>query len=112
MLTLSTTVSFLRRISVMSLIVILAACGTTKSVPEGQYRVQKGDTLTKIARQHGQSVSALMSMNSIRNPNQIKAGQVLKVKGGASSTAAPAGGRQYRSFACATGFVSFGGRAT
>lgn len=82
----------------MALIVILltavAACGTSKTAPvgAGQYRVVKGDTLTLIARRHGQSVESLMSLNRIINPNQIKVGQVLTVRGGSPMPAPMAGG--------------------
>lgn len=68
----------------------LVACGTSQPrVAEGQYRVVKGDTLTQIARRHGQTVSSLMRMNNITNPNRIRVGQVLTVRGGspASTTA-------------------------
>ncbi len=61
----------------------------------GEYRVVRGDTLTKIARQHGQSVDSLMRMNGLRNPNHIRVGQVLKVQGGAAK-AAPGGAVQVR----------------
>ncbi|MFC3339208.1 peptidoglycan DD-metalloendopeptidase family protein [Paracandidimonas soli] len=71
---------------------LLAACGTTgqKAVGPGQYRVVAGDTLTQIARKHGQSVDSLMRMNNLRNPNNIKVGQVLRV-GSASSGPAASG---------------------
>lgn len=75
-------------LSVIILALSVAACGSSgKKVPEGQYRVQKGDTLTQIARKHGQSVSSLMSMNNISNPNRIHVGQVLKVQGGSPGAA-------------------------
>lgn len=74
---------------VLALAALLAACGTPKQAPggkftqtQGQYRVARGDTLTQIARQHGQSVDSLMRMNSLRNPNQLRVGQVLTVNGG------------------------------
>jgi lipoprotein YgeR len=66
--------------------VLLAACGTTKPVGEGQYRVARGDTLTKIARQHGQSVDTLIRANKLKDGNNIRVGQILNVRG---ATAAP-----------------------
>lgn len=82
----------MRLLAVIMMAFILAACGSASkkdTVPSGAaagyYRVVKGDTLSKIARQHGQSVNSLMSVNNIRNPNQIKVGQLLRVQGGASS---------------------------
>src|SRR5690606_27785165 len=65
---------------------LVAACGTTGKVGPGQYRVVAGDTLTKIARQHGQSVNSLMKMNNLRNANNIKVGQVLRVGSGSASS--------------------------
>lgn len=76
------------------LLALLAACSSTKVGP-GYYRVQAGDTLSKIARQHDTSVAELMRLNNLSNPNRISKGQLLRVnaKGGAapsSSTPAPA----------------------
>lgn len=90
-----------RRVARLVLIAIMltavAACGTSKTtrtapVGQGQYRVAKGDTLTLIARRHGQSVESLMSMNRIINPNHIKVGQVLTVRGGSPMSAPMTGG--------------------
>lgn len=78
-------------------IALLAACGSSKgpsgsgATPPGTYRVVKGDTLTQIARRHGQSVQSLMRMNNLRNPNRIRVGQILKVQGGATAAAPSAG---------------------
>lgn len=77
-----------RRLLLLPVAGLIASCGTSKRVGQGQYRVVKGDTLTRIARQHGQSVDSLMRMNNLRNPNQIRVGQVLTVQGG-SQPAAP-----------------------
>jgi LysM repeat protein len=43
------------------------------------YRVRRGDTLANIAWRHFTSVSHLASINGIRNPNLIYAGQPLRV---------------------------------
>jgi lipoprotein NlpD len=43
------------------------------------YRVRRGDTLASIAWRHFTSVSYLASINGIRNPNVIYAGQLLRV---------------------------------
>jgi LysM repeat protein len=45
------------------------------------YTVQRGDTLTEIARDHGVSVSDLVEANSIRNRDLIRIGQVLVIPG-------------------------------
>ena len=70
-----------------SLLMLLAACSSTKVGP-GYYRVQSGDTLNKIAREHNTSVAELMRLNNLSNPNRISKGQLLRVN--AKSSAAPA----------------------
>ncbi|WP_331280276.1 LysM peptidoglycan-binding domain-containing M23 family metallopeptidase [Bordetella petrii] len=72
----------------VGLLMLLGACSSTKVGP-GQYRVQSGDTLTKIARQHNTTVSELMRLNNLSNPNRIAKGQVLRVDS-KSRAAAPA----------------------
>ena len=42
--------------------------------------VQAGDTLSKIAKAYGTSVSALVSANGIANPNALSIGDVIKVR--------------------------------
>ncbi len=51
-------------------------------VPEntrGTYVVKRGDGLYRIALDHGQSYSDLVAWNDLKNPNDIKVGQVLRV---------------------------------
>lgn len=43
------------------------------------YVVQRGDTLSGVARRCGTTVNSLMWLNSIANPNRIYAGQVLRI---------------------------------
>ncbi len=43
------------------------------------YKVQKGDTLGKIAQVHGASVEDLMRWNDIDKPSALRAGQVIRV---------------------------------
>ncbi|WP_017695215.1 N-acetylmuramoyl-L-alanine amidase [Bacillus subtilis] len=60
-----------------------------KSVPKASgstYTVKKGDTLSEIAEKTGVSVAKLQSYNGIKNANKITVGQVLKLKGGSTST--------------------------
>jgi LysM repeat protein len=47
----------------------------------GSYKVKADDTLSAIAAAHRTSVSALVSLNSIKDPNKIRAGQTLKLPG-------------------------------
>ena len=44
------------------------------------YTVKSGDNLTKIASKYNTSVAKLVSLNNIKNPNLIYAGQKLRVK--------------------------------
>lgn len=80
---------------VMSL--VLSGCSTntpapitdihssTPSAPQfttgGNYTVQVGDTLYKIAQQHGTTVQAIVNANNITDPSQLRVGQVLVVNG-------------------------------
>ena len=43
------------------------------------YTVQRGDTLSAIARRFGTTVSAIVAENNIANPNLIFPGQVLRI---------------------------------
>ena len=59
--------------------------GLAKSVAQiaadarNNYVVKKGDTLFRIALDHGQSYSDIVAWNSLKNPNDIKVDQVLRV---------------------------------
>lgn len=52
----------------------------------GTYVVRAGDTLYKIAQDHGMEVSRLSQLNNITNPSQLAIGQVLRLD---SSTSMP-----------------------
>ncbi len=43
------------------------------------HRVAKGETLYGIAKQYGVRIEAIMEINGIKNANELKAGQVLKL---------------------------------
>ena len=43
------------------------------------YTVQRGDTLSGIARRYGVTVQYLVNLNGIRNPNLIYPGQIIKI---------------------------------
>ncbi|ALM86947.1 peptidoglycan DD-metalloendopeptidase family protein [Bordetella sp. N] len=75
------------------MVLMLAACASsTGPVGPGFYRVQSGDTLTQIARDHGRSVSELMRWNSLSSANRIDKGQVLRVDPPGGSAASSSGG--------------------
>lgn len=44
-----------------------------------EYKIQPGDSLSRIARQHGVTAEALARANGITNPNRIRVGQTLKI---------------------------------
>ena len=45
----------------------------------GYYTVKRGDTLYRIALEHGQDHRDIAAWNAIANPSSIKEGQVLRV---------------------------------
>jgi len=84
----------MKRLACVSLLAVLAACGSAPVGP-GFYRVERGDTLSKIARSNRQSVQSIVRWNNLSNPDSIEVGQVLRVAPpGASApvTAATASG--------------------
>lgn len=46
---------------------------------EGYYTVKRGDTLVRIALDHGQNYRDIVAWNNLANPNDIKVDQVLRV---------------------------------
>jgi LysM repeat protein len=50
---------------------------TTTTTPPTTYVVQRGDTLTKIAKQYHTSVGAIVSTNQLRDPDNLTEGQQL-----------------------------------
>jgi lipoprotein YgeR len=71
---------------------LVGACSTTPGTPvagPGEYVVQPGDTLYRIAQRAGRTTAEVARWNQIRNPDQLEAGQVLRVvpPGGAPSAA-------------------------
>lgn len=53
-----------------------------------KYTVQSGDTLSEIAAYYGTTVSVLVQMNGIANPDLIYAGQVLAIPNGENGVSA------------------------
>jgi len=51
------------------------------TAPTTTYVVQRGDTLSEIAYRYGTTVSNLVALNQIQNPNLIYVGQVLQITG-------------------------------
>lgn len=51
------------------------------AIQEEFYTVQKGDNLSAIAKKYNTSVSKLVELNKIKNPNLILVGQKIKLRG-------------------------------
>jgi len=49
-----------------------------KVIQPSPYKVVRGDTLGKIAKQYGYTVAELAKHNSIKNPNLIQVGQIIR----------------------------------
>ncbi|WP_025600505.1 peptidoglycan DD-metalloendopeptidase family protein [Burkholderia sp. WSM2230] len=81
------TTRMIKRLAGVSLVALIAACGSAPVGP-GFYRVERGDTLSKIARSHRQSVQSIARWNNLTNPDSIEVGQVLRVEppNGAAAT--------------------------
>jgi len=62
--------------------------GASEPAPPGYYRVKKGDTLLRIALDHGQSYKDLVQWNNLANPNQIEVGDLIMIKAPAGSKVA------------------------
>ena len=60
---------------ISALFFFLLIVGMVGMVQAAEYRVRKGDSLTKIARFTGHTVSELVAMNKIENPNLIMTGR-------------------------------------
>jgi membrane-bound lytic murein transglycosylase D len=60
------------------------------TVAGGRHRVKPGESLSVIARRYGTTSQALARANGLRNTNQVRAGQWLKVPGAGEPDAAPA----------------------
>ncbi|MBQ9700029.1 MAG: LysM peptidoglycan-binding domain-containing protein, partial [Lachnospiraceae bacterium] len=53
--------------------------GKATSTKAKTYKVVKGDTLSKIAKQYGTTVDTLVKLNGIKNKNLIYVGQIIKL---------------------------------
>ena len=78
----------LRILLVSSLLWILFSPVADVIAQSGTYEVQRGDTLTRIARQLGVTTEELAAVNNIANPNTIFIGQILVVPGSGTTSSA------------------------
>lgn len=65
-------------VSCLVIALLLAGCAGSKSSSGDVYTVKRGDTLYKISRQTGTSVSELARLNGISPPYTIEVGQRLR----------------------------------
>ncbi len=75
------------RSAVLALVFVLCLAG---SAAAAEYVVQPGDTLGRIAADHGTTVAALAAANGIDNPDLIYPGQVLTIAGDEPVAVTPA----------------------
>jgi LysM repeat protein len=68
----------IRRVRALAVGCVLALTVALFSV---EYTVQRGDTLTEIAREHDVSLSEVVELNEIANPDLILPGQVILIPG-------------------------------
>jgi murein DD-endopeptidase MepM/ murein hydrolase activator NlpD len=71
-------VKIIRRLTCATLVAVLAACGSAPVGP-GFYRVERGDTVSKIARANRTSAQNIARWNNLTDPNAIEVDQVLRV---------------------------------
>lgn len=69
-----------RALSVGAVLVLLVAATSS------HYTVERGDTLSQIAHSHNVSLSDLINLNDLSNPNLIRPGQVIKIPGESGSS--------------------------
>jgi lipoprotein NlpD len=72
---------------------VTAPAAPVAPVPEGQYRVKKGDTLYSIALENGADYRDVAQWNNLEDPTRILVGQVLRVKPPDVAPGAPVVGR-------------------
>lgn len=64
---------------------------SSRQAGPGEYQVKPGDTLYRIAREHGMTPTELAGLNNIDNPAMLQVGQILRLRPtGTVATAAPA----------------------
>lgn len=63
---------------------------SSRQAGPGEYQVKPGDTLYRIAREHGMTPTELAGLNNIDNPAMLQVGQILRLRPiGAVATVAP-----------------------
>jgi membrane-bound lytic murein transglycosylase D len=68
---------------------LAATDGQTEQIPDIFYQVERGDTLSEIARHYRTTVTELMAMNGLRDPRRVRAGASLRVLSAATGAGMP-----------------------
>jgi len=92
------------------MVAALAACGSAPVGP-GFYRVERGDTLYKVARSNRTSVQNIVRWNNLSNPDSIEVGQVLRVSPPPGTATASTGSSRSSSSASASAGTSSSSRS-
>jgi murein DD-endopeptidase MepM/ murein hydrolase activator NlpD len=85
----------LRLIALLAIISMLNACGTAPNAsgdmtPTGFYKVAQGDTLYGIARKFRQTVPGLVRLNGLKDADDIRVDQLLRINTVRAATSGPA----------------------
>ncbi len=64
---------------IIVLLIVLLISAASAFAQERNHTVQRGETLTRIARLYGVSVQSIITRNNLANPNRILPGQVLVI---------------------------------
>ncbi|WP_224028129.1 peptidoglycan DD-metalloendopeptidase family protein [Paraburkholderia caribensis] len=100
----------IRRLVCAAMVAALAACGSAPVGP-GYYRVERGDTLYKIARSNRTSVESLTRWNKLSNPDSLEVGQVLRVAPPPGTATASTGSTRSSASASASASASSSSRS-
>lgn len=77
----------MRRFRTLAVLAMVALAGQAAA---GSYKVQRGDTLSRIAKKHGTTIDELAKANGLKNPDRIQEGQVLQLAAAAQAKEAQA----------------------
>ncbi len=77
-------------------LVTVATLGATALANAETYTVQKGDTLSAIAKKNGTTVDEIVSKNGIQDANKISIGQNLTINETTEETTEPSAQRQQK----------------
>jgi len=68
---------------------LAASDGQAEQIPDIFYQVERGDTLSEIARRYRTTVTELMAMNGLHDPRRVRAGASLRVLSASSDGVVP-----------------------